>query len=487
MCGTHGYILGYSGQDVADSRQTLMAFAKDCAEHGQPLPSTPVSLRPRVSSISEEVILRGPTGSTVASCNACQNCVKTDAVMSEWNWPLSLCKAKGTLIFQPASEHRGCEWASPGMPSDTLRDVDLRAEFQPGYVMDAGLALEAMVNNGNLNIDPEQYPTDDEVSPEDAADGIRAWRRLECPFGTGKVIHLPIFDRNHFTEEQQSRIPRTGDGHNPELYVDYSNLLWRFAVTTWQRDHTLLVQSLPGLGKTEFTYYLAWVMQLPWRRIFFTDSIEWDDVFGTLLLEDGETCWVDGEFTQGFQGPEIMCIDEPNLARSEIISTLRTTTEKVPTVHLNTSAKGKKNTVVKYGHKYNFRIWCANPAWDERNVGTKELAAADLSRLSPAVLEAPPKDIERHIIRTAVRELEGFDIPDKLLTELLKVSADFRELSEQREFPGTWGIRENIDVAGNLQWYPFEEAFRMTALNYFEPAVAKEIIEASIKTVHDGP
>lgn len=495
MCGRHGYVLGYSEQPDEDRKQTYFAFASDCAEHGEPLPSKPVSLRPRVSTLTEQIIADGPTGEVLNSCNSCMNCVKHDTVLEQWGWPLPLCRAKGTLIFDPITEAKGgqgvdpCPWASLGMPGESLSGVELRKEFQRGFVWNAAKMFEAAVNNGNLNLEPTEYKTDSSVSPEDQADGIRAWRKIDCPFGTGKIVYLPIFDRDFFTPEEQEKIPQTGDSHNPELYIDYSNLLWRFGVSTWQRDKTLLIQSLPGLGKTEFTYWLAWLMQLPWTRIFFTDSIEWDDIFGKVLFMDNETVWQDGRFTEAFVRPGIICEDEPNLARSEIVSTLRTTTEKVPTLFLDagiSKENGEKVKLTKHGHKYNFRIWTANPAWDPRNIGTKELAAADISRLAPAVLEVPPPQIERHIIKRSVKELEDFDIPDALLDDILKVSADLRAASENGDYPGTWGIRENIDVAGNLAWYPFEEAYRMTALNYFEPETAKFVIENSIATIRDN-
>jgi hypothetical protein len=67
----------------------------------------------------------------------------------------------------------------------------------------------------------------------------------------------------------------------------------------------------------------------------------------------------------------------------------------------------------------------------------------------------------------------------------MKVSEDIRQKSKDGEFPGTWGIRENVKVARKLAWYPFEEAYRMAALNYYEPETAAEIVEQSIKTIHD--
>lgn len=486
MCGRHGYVLNRPDADHSECNEAYKAFAENCEDYMEPLPATPVSLRPRVATVSEEVIEGGPTGMSVASCHGCQNCVKHTVVLDTWGWPLPLCKAKGTLIFDPTRENKGCEWARPGGSSESLFDVDLRKEFQPGFTVNSSASLEAMVNNGNLNVEPTTYQTDAEVDPDDAADGIRAWRRLACPLGTGREIFMPIFDPSIFSEAERSQIPQTGGPHLPELYVDYANLVWKFAVEEWMLGQTLLIQSFPGLGKTELAYYLGWLMQMPVTRVYFQTSIEWDDIFGKAVFQKGETGWQDGRFTAAFRRPGIILVDEPNMAQSEIVATLRTSTELDATLFLDAGYANDDGERVKLEvkpHKYNFRMWCSNPAWDPRNIGTKELAAADISRLSPAYLSYPPVGIEKTIIKSTVLELDGFDIPNDLLDDMMKVSTDIRAASEAGDYPGTWGIRENVKVARKLAWYPFVEAYRMSALNYFEPETAAFIIDSSIKTI----
>lgn len=491
MCGRHGFVLGAPKQDPIAAENALMAFAEDCADFGEPRPGTPVSLRPRVATVSESVIEGGPTGQRVSTCHGCTNCVKADAVYTEWGYTLPVCKAKGTLIFNPTSDNVGCEWASPGPPTDSLYEIELRKEFKDNFsIVGTDEALATFLGNGKLAVEPTTYETDAPVDPEDRADGIRAWRKLECPFGTGREIFLPIFDSSEagiFSASERKKIPQTGDAHMPELYVDYASLVWRFAVEEWQLGQTLLIQSFPGLGKTEFAYYLGWLMQLPVTRLYFTDSIEWDDIFGKpgFSPEEG-TYWMDGRFTAAYKRPGIELVDEPNMAKSEIVATLRTTTENDSTIFLDAGYardEEEQEMLEIKPHRYNFRIWVANPAWDPRNIGTKELAAADISRISPAFLTYPPEEVERRIIRTTLADMDGYEIPDELLDDMMKVSTDIRQASDNGDFPGTWGIRENVKVARKLAWYPFVEAYRMAVLNYYEPETAAFIIDSSIKTI----
>ena len=492
MCARHGYVLGAPKQEPGAANSALFQFADNCEEYGQPKPTTntPVSLRPRVATVSEAVIEGGPTGASVPTCHGCTNCVKAESVYEQWGYTLPICKAKGTLIFNPNKEHVGCQWASPGPPTESLYDIELRKEFRDDFVLGGDKAAAMVASNGNLTAEPTLYETDAPVDPDDAADGIRAWRRLTCPYGTGKEIFLPVFDSSEtgtFTEAERKAIPQTGDEHHPELYVDYGHLVWKFAVEEWMLDQTLLIQSFPGLGKTQFAYYIGWLMQVPVTRIDFQKSIEWDDIFGKVGYNPEEgTFWMDGRYTAAFRRPGVILVDEPNMAKSEIVATLRTSTETSKKIYLDAGYArddGERLKLEVRAHRYNFQVWCANPAWDPRNIGTEELAAADISRISPAYLGHPPEDIERKIVTSTVEELDGVTIPEDLLDDLMKVSKDIRQASDNGDFPGTWGIRENVMVARKLAWYPFVEAFRMARLNYYDPETAAFVIDNSIKTI----
>lgn len=492
MCVRYGFVLNAPRQNEAAAQDALIHIASKCPSYGESRPGTPVTINTRVVDPSEDVIAAGPQNQLVVNCHGCVNAVKADAVHDRWGFGVPVCKAKGVLILNPVEESKGCQWASPGTPTTQLYDLELRDYLRDDFIHGApAVGPVSLIANGNLHDDPVSYNSDAPVDPEDAADGIRAWRKLTCPYGTGNEVFLPIFDSSEtgiFSEVERAMIPQAGDDHHPELYVDYAHLVWRFAVEEWMLGQTLLLQSFPGLGKTEFAYHLGWLMQIPVTRLFFTRSIEWDDIFGKAAFSPEKgTYWVDGRFTASYRRPGIELVDEPNMAKPEIVATLRTTTEHSSSIFLDAGYADNDGERVKLevkGHKYNFRIWAANPAWDPRNIGTQELAAADISRLSPYFVGYPPETVERAIIQNTILEMDDWDIPSKLLDDLLKVSTDIRAAVEGGDYPGTWGIRENIKVARKLRWYPFIEAFRMAALNYFEPETAAFVIDNSIKTIN---
>ena len=492
MCGRFGYVLNAPRQNEAAAADALIDQAEKCPTYGEPLPGTAVSINTRVVDPSADVLAAGPTNQQVLNCHGCVNAVKVNEVMARWGFAVPVCKAKGSLILNPIEMAKGCQWASPGTPSSQTYDLELRTNLRDDFIFGAPeVGATSLVANGNLHDDPTAYESDAPVEPEDLAEGIRAWRKLTCPYGTGNEIYLPIFDSSPtgiFSETERTQIPQAGDDHHPELYVDYAHLVWRFAVEEWQLGQTLLLQSFPGLGKTEFAYHLGWLMQIPVTRLYFTRSIEWDDIFGKAgFSPEKGTYWVDGRFTAAYRRPGIELVDEPNMAKPEIVATLRTTTEHSSSIFLDAGygeSEAERAKLEIKGHKYNFRIWAANPAWDPRNIGTQELAAADISRLSPYFVGYPPEQVERAIIQNTVLEVDDWHVPEKLLDDLLKVSTDIRAAVESGDYPGTWGIRENIKVARKLRWYPFIEAFRMAALNYFEPETAAFVIDNSIKTIN---
>jgi hypothetical protein len=488
ICGRYGHVLGYENQSATDETNLLQFYGDQCEKHGEPMPSVPESLNLRIANPDPNIIEATPMGTpgSLNSCHGCVNLVKDEAVYKDQGLSLPLCKAKGTLVFRP-TQAKECPWATPGMPQDDLGAVDILPQYREGFSYSSIRALEAMLNNGNVNIEPTTYVTDAPVEPEEAADGIRAWRRIESPYGDGKEIMLPIFDRAYFSEDLQELIPTTGDSHNPELYHDFSNLLWKFAAKAWAKDETLCLISQPGLGKTEFTYWVAWLMQVPWHHVLVGPSTEPDDLFGKVLARETEsgsgteTYWQDGRYTEAYVGwAGIVCLDEPNTGRDDCTIPLRSTTDNNKTLTLDAGIAGNKTKLIKQKGKYTTQIWCINPAHDVRNIGTRELAAADMSRLSPTKVPFPPDALERKIIQERC-QLDGFIIPDTLLNDMMKVAGDIREASKQGEFPGTWGIREQVQVARFLEFFPFVEAYREAVLNFFEEETSEHVINMCIK------
>lgn len=482
MCARYGYVLTVPDMDETDKANALMAFAEDCEGYGQPRLATPVSINPRVANPDSDIIAAGSTGQKAGSCHTCDNCIKADGVRQEFGWAVSMCKAKGSLIMQPSEEAKNCPYAKPGTPWTSVTNVELRKEFRPGFRVGSEKLIKKLMSGSA--IDPREVETEIPVEPEDAADGIRAWFKVNCPFGTGKEIPLPIMDPSIFSPEELEMIPQIGDDHHPELYLDYGNLLWRFAVESWQLDRTLFIMSDPGLGKTEFAYYLGWRLQMPVVRIFCTKGMEWEEPFGKTAFDAiNGTYWVDGRYTAAYRRPCIIIVDEPNMARPDVVATFRTTTENASTLFLDSGYArddGERLKLTVKKHNYCFQVWAGNPAWDYRNIGVEELAAADISRLSPFLLLPPPQQLESVIIKRTVMELDGWEIPDDQLDTVLRISDDLRERSKQHTYPGTWGIRENIKVARGLAWYPLEEAYKMAAFNYFDPNVTADLMQQVI-------
>lgn len=496
VCGKYGHLLGQKDQSPEDTVNLRTFMAEECDSYGEPRKLGRIANPQLRVAYPNPEIMEHPTDTTVASCHGCANLIRAEAVYDSLGYSLPLCRGKGTLIANPLRDAQGCSWGTPGTPGTNTNGITLRKELRRGFLGDPEKAFKALVSNGNLSLEPTTYPTDSDVSDQDRADGIKAWRKLEDPAGTDKHIFLPIFDSSEtgiFSAKERRKIPQTGSAHHPELYIDYANLVWEFAVETWTLNQTLFIQSEPGLGKTEFVYYMAWLMQVPVTRLFFTDKIEWDDIYGKLTFRNGEMGWQDGRYTAAWRRAGLILVDEPNMAPSEIMSTLRTTTELDRVLYLDAGLgeedeAGKEvdlDNLMVTPHPYCMQVWCGNPSWDPRNIGTKELAAADISRLSPAVLEHPPVAIERHIIKSTCLELDGWEIPEHLLDQIMTISTDIREKSKEGEFPGTWGIRENVKVARKLPWYPLEKAYRMAVLNHFEPDTRAMIVEHSIKTVVD--
>lgn len=488
ICLRYGHILGAPKQSPEETQSLRQTFAEECDSYMKDCPPNgiPVSISARVAEIDPDIISAGPTGLSASSCHACTNCVKPDVVKEKFGWILPLCAAKGSLIVKPVEEAKGCGWASQGMPRGHVDGITLRSRYQPGYQFGAERLFDMMM--AGRHDDPAAYVTDSEVAPEDAADGIRAWRHVQSPHDPSIFVPLPIFDPSFFSEEERTMIPQTGDAHHPELYVDYSNLLWTFVTDAWEDDETLCLQSEPGLGKTQFGYYLAWLMQVPARRILISPASEADDLFGKLLAKDGSTYWHDGRFTRAWKAHAgILIVDEPNMGRGEVVTPLRSTTDNDKMLALDASDAESEARMTAPRGKYTFQLWCMNQSWDVRNVGANDLAMADMSRLTPVVVPYPPEPIERKIITDACKTFSNFDIDKKQLDDVMKVAKLIREASSQGSYPGSWGIREQIKVARKLRRHPFIEAYRLAALNFFEPETMNFVIDTFLKAVNsDG-
>lgn len=484
MCARFSHVLGRPGLSDSGMETAAVAFAMRCDSYGQPRPDKPEATETRVTNpdlgVMAEVAKPGFTPDSLPTCRSCKNCVGMSTVATELGYPLDLCRAKGRLILRPQNEAKGCPFAMAGPPSTSTDGLELREEFREGYRIPTEHAAAAVFAVGNTNVDPLTYKSDVPVDAEDEALGIRAWRLVKQPDGPNEV-YLPIFKRERFTPEQQALIPATGSDMHPELYVDYDHKLYRFAVDSYEDGDTICLQALPGTGKTEFARWCAWLMQVPFYPFNFRQSSEAAHILGAMAVnatDNGpETRFVLGRLPVASMGPCIILLDELNLAAEEITESLRSyfLTGELIIEEANPAITVKKD-------QFCFPMVAQNPAWDVRNRGAKELAAADYSRLMPLAVEMPPEAVERHIIKERCK-VKGYVIPESTLDVLMKIAADLREASspEQQTIPFTWGIRESIRVAVKTRRYSLPMAFKAAALDFYEP----QVVEFCMKIVND--
>lgn len=479
MCGRYGYFLSAPKLGNDHNAQVRQSKALDCDAFGLELPDVPVSITAKVAHPDRSILDGGDSGQTIASCNGCRNLVKQDVVFGEHGVALGLCSAKGDAVFKPMDMARNCPWAAPGQPKDSLAGVNVLAEFKTGFTVNSAAVLDSIEAQGNSSVEPSTYPTDAEVSEEDSALGIRAWRKVSDPEGYGEPVFLPIFDVNMFDEVDRLFIPQTGDDEHPELYVDYSGLLYQFAVDSWDLKETLCLVGEPGLGKTEFARWVAYLMQVPFHRFSFTKASEVDDMVGKIKFSTEKgTYWVDGRVTKAWQSICIIVFDELNLAPEEVKEFMRSMMDNSSQVVLD-----QDEGQVAKRHRFCRILVAINPAWDIRNLGAEEFADAEVNRMSFSLVQYPPEPVERAIVKARC-SLDGYDIPDHILTAIINIAKDIREAADQGIYPGSWGIRQQIKVARKTRRYNLPRAYKQSDLNYRDPETASLVLK--FVNSHDG-
>lgn len=481
MCAVFGHIIGSAKSTPDEIEQTSMYLASSCPAYGLPRPAEVDWnnwIGPVVAYPSHQTQPAEPD-SSVMSCNNCKHCIASpETVYKELGWVVPLCQVYGKLILKPVAEARDCVYKESGFQDQTTSHVNLVEWLRDGFRMPEEELLRQFIPQGHDIIDPAVYPTDAPVSNEDVAAGVRAWRRIFDPDGSGKYVDLPIMAASHYSDEQRLRIPQTGDETHPELYIDYNNLLWQFAVEGWALRETPILEGEPGVGKTQFARYLAWLCQMPFRRIQFQRTMDVIDLLGSDQLRDGETFFEPGVLPTTWVADEVTLLDEPNVGPDEAWQVLRPVTDN------------SKELVIGLQHfpraRFNLLLMAMNPSWDPRNLGTNELADADGNRLSFLLVERPPDPVERHIIRSYCKELDDYDISDETIDVILAASADIRAMSESGEYPGSWATRQMIKVARKTKWYSIPKAFRVAALDNLEPSIKESILKLVSSHVDGG-
>lgn len=473
MCVRYGHALGRPGLSEAGHERLAESFALNCPSFGQERPDKPEQYLARVVDPDVDVLvaISEPDfrADNLTTCRACKNCVTAETVQRELGYAVDLCRGKGKLIIRPQFEARGCKMAMAGEMSSSTEGLAIREEYTEGFRIPVEFAVKRVTEMGNVTAEPTTYVSDVPVSKEDHEKGIRAWRAVVNK-RTGRVRYAPIFRRDFFTPEEQALIPATGSKFHPELYVDYSNILYRFTVDVVVKGQTLCLEAPPGVGKTEGARYLAWLCQMPFHRFSYDENTDKGELIGMKEFDPQKgTYFRWGRIPMAFCRPCIIVHDELNAAEDSIRQCLRPTFDNSASLVLDASM----GEIVEK-HEMSFQIIAQNPSHDFRNIGTKQMASADIDRLTVKKIPMPPEAIERHII-TQWCELDGFDIPETLLSQLMAISVDVREASQQGTVPFTWGVRQTVKVGRLLEDYDMIEAFDAAILDFHEDGVAETV------------
>jgi len=439
------------------------------------MPPVPVEKRFLVTmpDMEARVSTEGSDGAAAcSSCAMCKNFVNEQTVAQELGWTAGLCAAKGKLILstEQVYEARDCEYRFYGRVRNSTMGMPLLPEYEDAFNLNVDPIRAYFKNKGHL-IEPGDYPTDREVQPDEAKGGIKAWRRVLDPDGSGNEVHLPIYDDMFFDEDERSKIPRTGDDEHPESYIDHFGGTYLAAVAWTELDETPAVWGEAGCGKTELFRYLAWLMQIPFERISITAQTELDDLAGkTHYSQDVGTYFTEGRLPKAWQKPCVIVIDEPNVGSPEVWQFLRPLTDNSKQLVLDMD-RGQR--IPRHADCY--MGMAMNPAWDPKNVGAAVIADADASRLFHVYIEQPPATLEREIITNRVH-LDGWDMTSDQLDMLMHVAEEVRALCKDGSLGITWGIRPQIKVARALRWFDTVTSYRRAVGDYLEPEQSEALL-----------
>lgn len=474
MCVRFGHVLAAPALGSDHNRKVRQGFAIKCESYGQLAP-VPVSITSAGRIAEPQELPDTPSRVQPRVCNGCVHVITDVAMSEEHGYTVSACSLYGKLIFDPVMEASSCQYGFPGQPGriNEARNLRLLPPYRDGYIPDAQAVVDEILSKGGHGVhDPFAYDSDKEVTETDARNGIRAWREIKDPQGECQSVYLPIFRKDIFTEEQQALIPQAGgpdDEAHPELYVDYAGLLYDYAVCSWELDWTHCLISDPGLGKTEFFRFVAWLKQNPFYRFSFTASTETDDMVGKLMFGDGKTFWLDGRITIAYQTLCDSVCDELSLAPNECKQLLRSMMDNSKQLVLD---QGTGTTVKR--HPMGRMGIAINPPWDIRNLGSEDFADAETNRMTFTYVPYPDAAVEKHIIKTRCA-LIGYEIPETKLDKLIKIGQDILEATKQGTFPGSWGIRQQIKVAQLTKFFSVDRAVNKAALEYYDPVVTDNV------------
>lgn len=477
ICGRYGHVLGKPGLKPGQLEKIAKAQGMSCPAHGEELPPLPVEMKlevvmPDMEARDTDKIDPGKQ-EMCSSCAMCKNFVRDDIVADELGWTAGLCAAKGKLIMpnRQAYEARECSFREYGQIRSNTGGLHLLPIFEDAFALNADPVKSYFKNKGKF-VDPKDWPTEKDVTSEDEASGIRAWRKIIDPDASGNEVFLPIYRLDFFSAEEQAKIPQAGDDEHPELYIDHFGGTYTIAVLWTELDETPAAWGEAGVGKTELFRYLAWLMQIPFERISITASTELDDLAGKMEFSPEKgTYFRYGRIPLAWQKPCVLVLDEPNVGPAEVWQFIRPLTDNSKQLVLD---QNKAERVKRHPDCY--LGLAMNPAWDPRNVGALAIGDADVSRLNHLFIDLPPESLEREIILNRVKE-DGWEMDPKRLDMVMRIAEELRGLCEQGTLPITWGIRPQIKVARALRWFEPQVAYRRAVGDFLEPEAREAMLD----------
>lgn len=472
MCSRFGHVLGeLTDVESLVFEDAASKLATGCTSFGEQKALTPPTFisgswfNPRPDLL--EVKTGGPS--------SCLDCVNYDE-------PGQACAATGRIIFpeRHTQEAAGCTWSDytkTGIPNNTA-DVRLSA-----YGSTTQVFLNTTASNQKPPqaaptprkhrttkvVDPTTYSSDATVTDEHKANGIRAWMQHDTE--RGKTYFLPIFD-SAFFGDRASLIPSSKSEHgDPTLYIDHAGLKTEFAVQVYKKDLNLVMVGEPGTGKTEGWRYMAYTCNMPFVRLAYNENSEPEHFLGLMQFNQTQGTFVlPGDLPENWILPGFLLSDEPNLAPEAIMQVYRM---------MNDSSRQLAVYKERFlRHDYCFHAMAINPHWDFRNIGAKPLASADSRRLAFMWMPNPDNEQLRAIITQTVKKLDDVTIDKKLLTIIIKIGEDLRQMSKLGTLPDFWTVSQEIKVARLVEDFGLEGAYRRAYFNYIDPQDAAPAMKA---------
>jgi MoxR-like ATPase len=359
--------------------------------------------------------------------------------------------------------------------------LHLMPEFEDAFALNSDPIKAYFKAAASSLVDPKDWETERELTAEDKESGIRAWRKVIDPDGSGNEAFLPIYSDHIFSDIEKTKIPQTGDDEHPELYVDHFGGVYMSAIAWTELDETPALWGEAGVGKTELFRHLAWLMQLPFERISITGSTELDDLAGKMHYEPTKgTYFQYGRLPRAWSKPAVICIDEPNVGQPDVWQFLRPLTDnsKQMVLDMNEGEAIKRHSDCYMG-------MAMNPAWDPKNVGTGQIGDADARRLWHIFIDLPPEVLEREIIKNRVA-LDGWELDDNRLNSFMSIATELRALCKEGTLPVTWGIAQQIKVARASRWFDMVTSYRRAIGDYLEPE-AQDVLLDCVRANIEGP